>query len=178
MTLKNKYGIRFTNNFPKQANFLSWHRYYVHAYEQALRNECGYTGAHPYWNWDRYAKDPANSPIFNGNSSSMSGNSPSKGKCVNTGPFADMSVNLGPGKSTKYNPRCLKRDISKDWASMTTVEYSYPLIAESNSISRFQDRLQAVPGVHGGGHFTIGGDPGGVSAAPLFLSFPSPTRSD
>jgi hypothetical protein len=26
------------------AGFLSWHRYYVHVYEQALRDECGYTG--------------------------------------------------------------------------------------------------------------------------------------
>ena len=35
-------------------NFLSWHRYYIWGYEQALRNECGYTGAQPYWNWFKY----------------------------------------------------------------------------------------------------------------------------
>lgn len=27
-----------------------------------------------YWNWGRYADDPVNSPLFNGNSTSMSGN--------------------------------------------------------------------------------------------------------
>jgi hypothetical protein len=27
--------------------FLTWHRYYVWAYEQALRNECGYKGYQP-----------------------------------------------------------------------------------------------------------------------------------
>jgi len=31
------------------ANFLSWHRYFVWTYEQALRNECGYKGYQPYW---------------------------------------------------------------------------------------------------------------------------------
>lgn len=29
------------------ANFLSWHRYYIHEYEKALRNDCGYNGALP-----------------------------------------------------------------------------------------------------------------------------------
>lgn len=29
------------------ANFLSWHRYFTWAYETALRDECGYTGAQP-----------------------------------------------------------------------------------------------------------------------------------
>ena len=38
-----------------QGNFLSWHRYFVHAYEKALRKECGYKGYQPYWNWGRYA---------------------------------------------------------------------------------------------------------------------------
>lgn len=27
--------------------FLTWHRYFVWAYEQALRNECGYKGYQP-----------------------------------------------------------------------------------------------------------------------------------
>ena len=28
-------------------NFLTWHRYFVWTYEQVLKNECGYKGAHP-----------------------------------------------------------------------------------------------------------------------------------
>ncbi|KAH0144452.1 Di-copper centre-containing protein, partial [Aureobasidium melanogenum] len=31
--------------------FLGWHRYFLWEYEQALRNECGYQGTQPYWNW-------------------------------------------------------------------------------------------------------------------------------
>jgi tyrosinase len=33
--------------FQPQAFFLPWHRYYIWHYEQALRNECGYTGYQP-----------------------------------------------------------------------------------------------------------------------------------
>ncbi|KAK3312280.1 hypothetical protein B0H66DRAFT_632904 [Apodospora peruviana] len=93
------------------------HKYFLYAYEQALRNECNYTGYQPYMNYDRYANDPINSPMFNGNSSSMGGNgehdptyrgitqngrnpnlikSGGGGGCVKSGPFSDMVVSLGP----------------------------------------------------------------------------------
>jgi tyrosinase len=55
-------------------NFLSWHRYYTWAFEKALRDECDYKGYQPYWNWGKSAKDPANSPYFDGSPWSMSGN--------------------------------------------------------------------------------------------------------
>ncbi|PQE09193.1 tyrosinase central domain-containing protein [Rutstroemia sp. NJR-2017a BBW] len=90
-------------------NFLGWHRYFVHVYEKALRDQCGYKGYQPYWNWARYAADPIHSPLFDGSRTSMSGNglyynytgvllplSPPPnnlippgvgGGCVTTGPF-------------------------------------------------------------------------------------------
>ncbi|KAB2579340.1 Tyrosinase central domain protein [Lasiodiplodia theobromae] len=99
-------------------NFLSWHRYFTWSYEQALRNECGYTGTQPYWNWPQYAEDPLSSPIFDGSDTSMSGNGvyrnhtpvyvPSSalpyveippaqgGGCVYTGPFRNFTTRLGP----------------------------------------------------------------------------------
>ena len=46
------------------ANFLSFHRYFVWTFERALRDECGYTGYQPYWNWGKWASDPINSPPF------------------------------------------------------------------------------------------------------------------
>jgi tyrosinase len=52
-------------------NFLSWHRYYVHGYEKALREECGYTGHQPYWNWFKHQDDLRNSPVFDGSDTSM-----------------------------------------------------------------------------------------------------------
>ncbi|CAI6333741.1 unnamed protein product [Periconia digitata] len=94
------------------------HRLYIWAYEKALREECGYTGYQPYWNWGRTAADPANSALFNGNMSSMGGNGVKAdypgvmtmgfkkpydiippdvgGGCVHEGPFKNMTVSLGP----------------------------------------------------------------------------------
>ncbi|RYP61939.1 hypothetical protein DL771_009946 [Monosporascus sp. 5C6A] len=152
--------ISMTDDVHFVSKFLPWHRYFLWTYEKALREDCGYTGYQPYWNWDRYAKDLENSPLFNGNSTSLSGNS-AGGACVTSGPFKDMKVNLGPGASLKYNPRCLKRDLSKSWASQCTADKTNSLITGSKTIASFQDTMQSFNGVHPGGHFTIGGDPGG-----------------
>ncbi|KAF8470981.1 Di-copper centre-containing protein [Russula ochroleuca] len=37
--------------------FLPWHRWYVHIFEESLKNKCGYTGVSPYWNWTIDAPD-------------------------------------------------------------------------------------------------------------------------
>jgi len=55
------------------ANFLSWHRYYVWAFEQMLRNECGFKSHLPYWNWAHYAHDPKTGPLLDGSETSLSG---------------------------------------------------------------------------------------------------------
>lgn len=184
------------------ANFLVWHRRFTWAFEQAMRNECGYQGPLLYWNWGKYAYDPLNSPLFDGSNYSMSGNGEyvphgcteglptdlncippgSGGGCVVTGPFANLTVNLGPvspsldvpgiinytsSNDLAYNPRCLRRDISA-WVSSnwTTDWQSYDLITNYQDILSFENRMQGnftagFYGVHTGGHFTIGGDPGG-----------------
>ncbi|KAJ9669504.1 hypothetical protein H2201_000371 [Coniosporium apollinis] len=100
------------------ANFLSWHRYYIWIYEKALREECGYKGYLPYYNYAKYASDPLQSPLFDGSDTSISGNGayvnhtgldiPNAlvphvhippgpgGGCITSGPFANWTVNLGP----------------------------------------------------------------------------------
>ncbi|KAH8901110.1 Di-copper centre-containing protein [Thozetella sp. PMI_491] len=182
------------------ANFLSWHRYYVWTYEKALREECGYTGYQPYWNWGRWAMDPLNSPIFDGTEGSMSGNGDYEahnctdglangincipagtgGGCVTNGPFANITVNLGPIGATlaepevtnvastfDYNPRCMKRDIT-NWTSSrwTTEQNITDLVINNEDIASFQNAMQGNTtigdyGVHGGGHYTYTGDPAG-----------------
>ncbi|KAL2062516.1 hypothetical protein VTL71DRAFT_6782 [Oculimacula yallundae] len=134
-------------------NFLGWHRYFVFTYEQTLRNECGYKGYQPYWNWGTNAANPSKSPVFDGSATSLSGNGafllhngslagtgniflPSEqgGGCVTSGPFKNMLVNLGPvspaqdgvvksSSNFAYNPRCLKRDLSTK-ASSTWLKMS------------------------------------------------------
>lgn len=185
-----------------QGNFLTWHRYFTWTYEQALRNECGYSGYQPYLNWGKYALDPLNAPVFDGSATSMSGNGEYKnesavgvpsnaeaditiphgvgGGCVTTGPFANMSVNLGPLSGVYddipanpqtdglgYNPRCLRRDISS-FASTTSLTdaNSTDLIIENTNIADLQTVMQGLfteglLGVHTAGHYLVGGDPGG-----------------
>ncbi|KAI0476824.1 Di-copper centre-containing protein [Xylaria cf. heliscus] len=123
-------------------NFLTWHRYFVKAYETALRTECGYTGYQPYWNWLDHTEDPSKSSLFDGSATSFSGDgaflahngsvngngnvfipSGKGGGCVTSGPFVDYVVNLGPVSPIQdgmapfpvflgYNPHCLSRDLS------------------------------------------------------------------
>ncbi|KAK6852259.1 tyrosinase [Apiospora arundinis] len=178
--------------------FMAWHRWFTFQYEQALKNECGYKGSQPYWNWALYSDNPLSSPIFDGSEFSMSGDGAAiadkgpitlllgdfapvvlppgnGGGCVTTGPFKDMVVNLGPvslplnngsvvkGSGLDFNPRCLKRDISagvnQAFANATSI---VQLIGNNNNVADFQLVMQGVPGsgsigVHGGGHYTIGG---------------------
>lgn len=101
------------------------------------------------------------------------------GGCITSGPFANTTLNLGPvtlnlpgnaslsnGDGLAYNPRCLKRDLTnfanQRFANASSIAR---LILISFDIEDFQMRMQGVPGsddigVHGGGHYAIGGDPG------------------
>ncbi|KAF2002056.1 Di-copper centre-containing protein [Amniculicola lignicola CBS 123094] len=205
---KNRYDdfvathINQTLSIHGTGNFLSWHRYFTWAYEQALRNECGYKGYQPYYNWPKWADDPAASPLFDGSSTSVSGNgapydrpatcipSPDScgislpigtgGGCVTSGPFKNWTVNLGPVAAVLpdatpnpeffglgYNPRCLRRDISKAASQGWTKDSDVTdLIKNYKDFTSFSTRMQGdfangFLGVHTAGHFTIGGDPGG-----------------
>lgn len=98
--------INQTLTIHRTGNFLSWHRMYMHAYEKALRDECGYDGALPYWNWFTYQSNLKDSPVFDGSDTSMGGDgeyvkhngsvggggtvalpSGAGGGCIKSGPF-------------------------------------------------------------------------------------------
>ncbi len=178
--------------------FLAWHRWFTWLYEQALRDECGYTGTQPYWDWALTARTGLEaSSIFDGSDYSMGGNGEriaqtgeivlgggalpflflptgTGGGCVTTGPFKNMTVNLGPatlaipGNITlaqpnplDYNPRCLKRDIS-DWINRRFSNATSIInTLKQKTIMDFQMVMQGVPGsgdlgIHGGGHYSFG----------------------
>ncbi|KAE9968346.1 hypothetical protein BLS_005896 [Venturia inaequalis] len=199
--------INQTNHIHSTSRFLPWHRYLVWSYENALRTECGYVGAQPYYNWAKWAHDPEASPMFDGSDTSLSGNGEyiaklplfddapvlprgHGGGCIHSGPFSNFSVNLGPiaaywqdvpqnpdAASARldhnpggrgYNPRCIRRDISKRLSMFATSDANVTdLITNNNDYTSFQKALEATPsragymGVHFGGHYTYGGDPGG-----------------
>lgn len=184
-------------------NFLSWHRYYVWAFERALKDECGFTGTQPYWNYGKWYADLTASPLFDGSETSLGGNgAPPAGRkhkrqfpgggggggfggiggggtgggCITTGPFKDMVVSLGPmaamiqpaparnPQANGYgsNPRCLRRDMNLSLGQ----NYGKPQdivnsISNYDTIVAFQNFMQGGTGVHGVGHFSVGGDPGG-----------------
>ncbi|KNG48656.1 Di-copper centre-containing protein [Stemphylium lycopersici] len=163
------------------ANFLAWHRYYIWAYEQLLRNECGYKGYLPYYNWAWWHDDPTKSPLFDGSDTSISDggtympgrnytcipqdyNCPIKlpagsgGGCV-SGPLANWTVSIGPiqtkAKGIKPNPQ-------EDGLGDEVITH---LIETSKDIGTFQTRMQGdfptgYLGVHSAGHYTVGGDAG------------------
>ncbi|OQO02007.1 hypothetical protein B0A48_12480 [Cryoendolithus antarcticus] len=133
--------INYTMTIHMTADFLAWHRFYVHSFEQDLKKHCGYTGHMPYWNWAEDAEAIDQSEIFNGDEYSMGSNGvyiPNRdhtylglqnvnfppgtgGGCVHTGPFSKTKLHLGPIDSPynnnvksdyEDNPRCLVRDLN------------------------------------------------------------------
>jgi tyrosinase len=87
--------------YVNQGNFLSWHRYFTWAYEQALKNECGYKGSQPYYSWPKWAADPTKSPVFDGSDLSMSGDgAPQPGRnntCIPSNDLCQISLTPGNG---------------------------------------------------------------------------------
>lgn len=93
-----------------------WHRHFVWLYEQALRDECGWTGGQPYWDWTLDAGNILASPVFDGSDTSVGSNGefiphgtlhfegfggltvdlpPGQGGgCLKGGPFADLIVSI------------------------------------------------------------------------------------
>ncbi|KAK2623544.1 hypothetical protein QTJ16_007098 [Diplocarpon rosae] len=180
------------------SQFYTWHRLFTHLYEKALREECGYTGYQPYWDWSSTTTLAAH-PLFDGSATSLGGNgvptvhttsiliptpnlinftipSGSGGGCITSGPFADMSVNLGPNgpplvDGVSYNPRCLTRDFRD---RVLSANLSYDRVAELV----MQERLEAFDAVmtsginlHGSGHAALGGEQVDFWGSPQDPSF-------
>ncbi|KEY72418.1 hypothetical protein S7711_01086 [Stachybotrys chartarum IBT 7711] len=176
-------------------NFLTWHRHYIWSYEQALRNECGYKGYLPYWNWFSYQDDLRTSPVFDGSDTSVGSDGlfvqhngstgtaglhiPSGlgGGCIATGPFSNLTANLGPvqpqqdglvgvGRDNKlvYNPHCITRDLSSWLASRIYTREAFlnaTVRGTARDIASFQSEIElqsnGLPGIHSGGHQTLSG---------------------
>jgi tyrosinase len=95
---------------------------------------------------------------------------------VNLGPVNPLYKWITPNPQPDglgYNPRCIRRDISQYIASTWLKDdIIYDLLVSNTNITFFQVRLVDDPahrnvGIHGAGHFTTGGDPGGdVSTSP------------
>ncbi|EKD12593.1 putative tyrosinase central domain protein [Drepanopeziza brunnea f. sp. 'multigermtubi' MB_m1] len=178
--------------------FYAWHRQYTWLYEKALREECGYTGYQPYWDWSSTSTHAAH-PLFDGSETSISGNgkavahssyvliptptvinstatSGTGGGCLTSGPFANFTINLGPfGAPVQdgfaYNPRCLTRDF-RDGVLPASLSYDNVTLALSqDDLQSFTNQIEAGTALHNNGHTTTGGvqdDLWGSAQDPVF----------
>ena len=148
----------------QQGHFLPWHRYFLIAYENALRHECGYKGAQPYWNWTLDSgpgKDVRDSPLFDpvtglgGNGQPGVPLPPPRdtrvdmpggtgGGCVLDGPFVKLTCNVGPGDSLTYSPRCLSRSFNPTMAIYMNYSNIEPL-ADATTFKQFDFIAEATP---------------------------------
>lgn len=104
---------------------------------------------------------------------------------VNLGPMINIVPNIPPNPLASglgYNPRCLRRDLNPYAAAVTADNYTYSLITkpQNKDLYWFQTDMQGKFelgewGVHTGGHYTVGADPGGVSLL-LYFSLRSLAR--
>jgi tyrosinase len=95
------------------------------------------------------------------------------GGCVTTGPFANMTVNFGPfpfsliftGLPSNWStptPHCMTRDLNSQALSTFCNKSSVEALLTVPSIGEFHDLLNPAKlgtdrGIHGGGHFAVGG---------------------
>ncbi|KAL2863121.1 tyrosinase family protein [Aspergillus lucknowensis] len=160
-------------------HFALWHRYFVATYEKALREECGYTGAQPYWNWSKDASTDSESAAifeteifdschgFGGNGAYVEITDPAENPFNLTGRTGGGCVQDGPFTSDKFmlnHPErgCLKRDfipwIMNTFAQQSLVDHvqSQP---DYTSFARALENIPAFtePNIHGSGHFGAGG---------------------
>ncbi|KAK0213287.1 Di-copper centre-containing protein [Desarmillaria ectypa] len=138
--------------------FLSVHRYYVHAHATLLRRECGYRGPIPYWNEVPDAGAFANSTTildFGGEGEE------SLGYLVPSGPFANFTVHLGPGMSNTDHRLTRKGDVrSSLQANQTYVD----TVTSAITFAQFQNSLSRT--LHPAGHGGIGGDMINILTSP------------
>ncbi|KAJ5050484.1 uncharacterized protein L3040_002365 [Drepanopeziza brunnea f. sp. 'multigermtubi'] len=177
--------------------FILWHRYFIAAYETALRDECGWTGGQPYWDWSRDADptNPSSTAIYETDVFSATigfgGNGPFRnntaeqnplgltgrtgGGCVADGPFAypHFTVNYPKG------PKCLTRDFIPSIMNTFAAQANVDLVLASADYTAFARQIEnepvsSVPNIHGSGHFGVGGVLGTIGDAsnspgdPLF----------
>jgi tyrosinase len=122
-------------NIHGNAKFLVWHRYYVWTFEQVLRAECGFDRAFPWWDETLDAGKFAQSDMFTNNNyfghllPAENGNA----WCINSGAFAGLTCNIGPG--TSNTPHCLTRAVDES----LTAQCNSGFINTCNSRSSYAD---------------------------------------
>lgn len=168
------------------AQFLPWHRYFVHIYATALRDECKYKGPMTYWDWTLDSEDMSKSPVFsNDTNTGFGGNGLNGGwvpptrpnlltMCVIDGAFVNFTVSY---YTTTALSHCLNRGFNDGIGvnaglyegGLYSPEKISGIIETSGSFSTFATALENGP--HGAIHSAVGGDlfPSTSPNDPLFF---------
>jgi len=164
-------------DFHESAVFLPWHRYFLKVYEDALREECGFEGQLPYWDWTLDWEDLARSPIWD-NDKGFGGDGDidgpvlfERGRCLVDGPFAGIQVSH---HFADYHPHCLSRgflqaqELFHRCGSQLQPRSIEKLLRE-NDYETFL--LQLENGPHAAINLGVGGDLFGITAPndPIFF---------
>ncbi|KAF8155716.1 tyrosinase [Crassisporium funariophilum] len=170
--------------------FLPWHRNFLYIYEKALREECGYKGAHPYWDWSQDAdagKSLDKAPVFDPDTGFGGNGVPGTYKlppdpahtsklfdpesfvgCVPDGPFSTYTLRLGPG--IMVTEHCLTRGIDNKYKKYITSS-AVANTTKSSTYELFRIELEGAPvtphhKMHDGGHLAIGGEMSNFYSSP------------
>ncbi|KAF1355754.1 monooxygenase [Lizonia empirigonia] len=168
-------------------HFILWHRYFVATYEKALRDNCGYTGGQPYWDWSQDAEphNPNSTKIFTSAifdpDTGFGGNgdyiaptteqnpfniTDSTGSgCVQTGPFTPSKFMLNyPERDClrrEFNPRIMNTFANPALVNDVLAQKDYTSFARAiENVPSFDQ-----PNIHGSGHFGVGGVLGTIGKA-------------
>lgn len=171
----------------------------MYLWEKALREECGYTGAQPYWDWtiDADSDVPIEKWIIYNPDHGFGGNGPfvaaqpvtpswplmpgqTGGGCVKDGPFTDVSVNVGPGFSLTYNPHCLRRGLNPTRIQYLKSSRTAPLFRAKTFLefdiimqgAQNDTQEQFIRLFHSAGHHIQGGDSTDFISSVSGTSFP------
>ncbi|KAJ4399121.1 hypothetical protein N0V91_009653 [Didymella pomorum] len=151
--------------------FLGWHRHFLHLFQKALTNECGFKGAVPYWNWPWWADDLSGSQLFDGSKDSIGGDGywdasmppicngnytfprAHGGGCIASGPFANITTGFRmfkneeiltgalPSDALNFAPHCVTRDLNSNLTRSNHQQDVVDSMFNATSIRAFQSVL-------------------------------------
>ncbi|KAI6355905.1 hypothetical protein MCOR25_008061 [Pyricularia grisea] len=168
-------------------SFLPWHRYFSYVYLKTLRDECGYTGPGPYWDWTLDNTALLKSPVmssdlgFGGDGSTNRTETSANGgvlKCVDSGPFAQLrpewlqinpTTMLGGGHCLyRGMPEVSEPDAFAAMSKVISPEYIDEMQTTGNW-SEYRYLLEGGP--HGTIHASLGGEMNPTTSPnePLFF---------
>jgi len=148
--------------------FLPWHRWFVHVFEETLKNKCGYTGTSPYWNWTIDAPDFYESSFWKDPD-------PASGLGGWGDPNADFQVPDGGFNTLPLSypsPHTVRRNFTLypfnfvlyiNPQEMGNSSFSASVVetilqTSAGNYKGFQTVLEAPDGPHAGIHTTVGAD--------------------